>query len=90
MVRPPDPRHAASLVRIAATAEWCRDGIAADAALRGGGFDLCVLDLGLPGRDGLALLGGARDRGHLTLVLVLTARDAVEDRSRGFDFGADD
>lgn len=69
---------------------WSRDGLEAEAMLRGGGFDLVVLDLGLPGQDGLALLRGLRGRGDVTPVLVLTARDGVEDRIRGLDHGADD
>ncbi len=53
-------------------------------------FDLVVLDLMLPGRDGLEILSTLRERGNSTPVLVLTARDAVEDRVRGLDAGADD
>ncbi len=54
------------------------------------GFDLVVLDLGLPGRDGLAVLADARARGLDTPVLVLTARDLPQDRVVGLDAGADD
>lgn len=53
-------------------------------------FDVVVLDLGLPGKDGLEILTTMRRRGWTTPVLVLTARDAVEDRIRGLDSGADD
>jgi DNA-binding response OmpR family regulator len=53
-------------------------------------FDLVVLDLVLPGRDGLQILATMRQRGLQTPVLVLTARDAVEDRVHGLDSGADD
>jgi DNA-binding response OmpR family regulator len=53
-------------------------------------FDLVVLDLMLPGRDGLEILATLRKRGMETPVLVLTARDAVEDRVLGLDTGADD
>jgi DNA-binding response OmpR family regulator len=53
-------------------------------------FDLVILDLGLPGRDGIDILCTMRKRGLETPVLVLTARDAVEDRVRGLDCGADD
>jgi len=53
-------------------------------------FDLVVLDLMLPGRDGLEVLGALRKRGLATPVLVLTAKDAVEDRVFGLDAGADD
>jgi two-component system OmpR family response regulator len=53
-------------------------------------FDLVVLDLVLPGADGFEVLGGFRRRGQRTPVLILTARDAVDDRVRGLDGGADD
>ena len=53
-------------------------------------FDVVVLDLGLPGRDGLEILSGLRSRGLTVPVLVLTARDTVEDRVSGLDHGADD
>jgi DNA-binding response OmpR family regulator len=53
-------------------------------------YDAAILDLGLPDGDGLALLGDARKAGNKLPVLVLTARDAVEDRVRGLDLGADD
>ncbi len=53
-------------------------------------FDLVILDLMLPGRDGLQVLSTLRKRGLVTPVLILTARDAVEDRVQGLDSGADD
>ena len=53
-------------------------------------FDLLILDLSLPGRDGLEVLQALRRKGLLTPVLILTARDAVEDRVSGLDHGADD
>ena len=53
-------------------------------------FDLILLDLGLPGRDGLQILHTLRERGVETPVLVLTARDSLEDRVVGLDSGADD
>lgn len=62
----------------------------AQAALSTSHFDLCVLDLGLPDGDGMALLAGLRLRGNDLPVLVLTARDAVEHRIRGLQAGADD
>lgn len=71
-------------------AEWVRDGIAADTQLRAGGFAALVLDLGLPRRSGLQVLRALRDREDPVPVLVLTARDAVEDRVAGLDAGADD
>lgn len=53
-------------------------------------FDLVILDLMLPGRDGLQVLSTLRKRGLQTPVLILTARDAIEDRVQGLDAGADD
>jgi two-component system, OmpR family, copper resistance phosphate regulon response regulator CusR len=53
-------------------------------------FDVILLDLGLPGRDGLEILKAVRQRGLKTPVLVLTARDALQDRVTGLDSGADD
>src|SRR5437879_5614718 len=53
-------------------------------------FDLVVLDLTLPGRDGIQVLSSLRKRGLQTPVLILTARDAIEDRVEGLDKGADD
>jgi two-component system copper resistance phosphate regulon response regulator CusR len=57
---------------------------------RGGGYDLIILDILLPGRDGWSVLGELRRSGDQTPVLLLTARDAVEDRVRGLELGADD
>ena len=62
----------------------------ARAALAVTPYDAAIVDLGLPDGDGLELLGEMRTGGNLTPVLVLTARDAVEDRVRGLDTGADD
>jgi two-component system, OmpR family, response regulator QseB len=70
--------------------DWVKDGVAAELALRGAPFAAVVLDLGLPRRDGLTLLRNERAKGSRTPVLVLTARDAIDDRVRGFDTGADD
>ncbi len=70
--------------------DWVQDGPAVEAALAAGHYDLLLLDLGLPGREGLAVLRGLRARGKPLPVLVLTARDAVEDRVAGLDAGADD
>ena len=53
-------------------------------------FDAVLLDLGLPGRDGLEILSALRARGLKTPVLVLTARDSLQDRVTGLDSGADD
>jgi DNA-binding response OmpR family regulator len=62
----------------------------AQAALGVGTYDAMILDLGLPDGDGLALLGQVRSGGDQTPILVLTARDAIEDRVNGLDAGADD
>jgi len=66
------------------------DGQLADRALQTGTFDLLVLDLGLPGLDGADVLQRLRDRGVGIPVLVITARDALNDRVRVLDLGADD
>jgi two-component system response regulator QseB len=70
--------------------EWVSGGREAAAALRAASFDLVVLDLGLPGIDGLEVLRGLRARGDTTPVLVLSARDAPTQRVLGLDAGADD
>jgi DNA-binding response OmpR family regulator len=70
--------------------DWVRDGNAADTVLRAGDFAAVVLDLGLPGRSGLEVLRQLRARGQAVPVLVLTARDAIDDRVTGLDAGADD
>lgn len=73
--------------------DWVTDGVAADNALAGqqaGDYAAVILDLGLPRRDGLAVLKGLRRRGNRLPVLILTARDTVEDRIGGLDSGADD
>lgn len=59
-------------------------------ALRAHRYDACVLDLNLPSGDGLALLQAARAEGIATPILILTAREAIPDRVRGLDLGADD
>jgi DNA-binding response OmpR family regulator len=70
--------------------EWLRDGEAGRAAMAADRFDAVVLDLGLPRLDGRRLLEHRRSEGDRTPVLVLTARDALEDRVAGLDAGADD
>lgn len=70
--------------------DWVQDGRDAQAAVRAEPFAAIVLDLGLPGMSGLDLLRGERARGNKVPVLVLTARDAVQDRIAGLDSGADD
>jgi len=70
--------------------DWVRDGRAADDTLSTERFDLVLLDLGLPQRDGMDVLRAMRARGDRTPVIVLTARDALASRVLGLDAGADD
>ena len=78
------------LTQSAHAVDWVRDGAAADAALRAQAFDLVVLDLGLPRKSGKDVLKNLRDRAQTTLVLIITAADAIADRVAGLDAGADD
>ena len=71
-------------------ADWLRDGESADTALRTQVYDAVLLDLGLPRRDGLDLLKRLRARKSIVPVLVITARDAIDQRVAGLDAGADD
>lgn len=80
----------AGLEQAGFAADWVRDGLAADAALAATRFHAVVLDLGLPRLSGLELLARLRAKGDRTPVLILTARDALEDRVKGLDAGADD
>src|SRR3569832_1953646 len=70
--------------------DWARDGAEADSALANPVHDLVVLDLGLPKLEGLEVLRRLRLRDARLPVLILSARDAVEDRVKGLDLGADD
>ena len=70
--------------------DWVQDGASASTALQHHEFELVILDLGLPGRDGLDILRGLRGAGDSTPVLVVTARDGVDQRIEGLDTGADD
>ena len=70
--------------------DWVRDGEAARRALLDHAYQACVLDLGLPKRDGLWLLKDLRERGNPLPVLILTARDSSADKIAGLDAGADD
>lgn len=70
--------------------DWVKDGEMADATLDTQSYDLVLLDLGLPKRDGLAVLRRLRARKNRTPVLIATARDALEQRVQGLDMGADD
>jgi two-component system OmpR family response regulator/two-component system response regulator QseB len=80
----------AGLRQLGFLVDWVRDGEAAERELRAQPYAAAVLDLGLPLQDGLAVLAAVRRAGITLPVLVLTARDAVPDRIRGLDVGADD
>lgn len=71
-------------------ADWVKSGQAALDALYGQHYDLVLLDLGLPGKDGLDVLADIRARENPVPLLIVTARDMLEDRLRGLDGGADD
>jgi two-component system response regulator QseB len=70
--------------------DWVRDGEAAELALKHGPYDLAVLDLGLPRKDGFEVLKSLRRARIEVPMLIITARDAVADRIAGLDHGADD
>lgn len=79
-----------ALSREGYTVDWLKDGSDALHSLLSEAFDLALLDLGLPRMDGLDVLRRLRDSGSNLPVLILTARDATEDRIAGLDAGADD
>ena len=72
------------------TVDWVRDGAEAELALGHRLYDLALLDLALPRRDGVDILKGLRRSGSELPVVIITARDAVADRVAGLDHGADD
>lgn len=72
------------------TVDWTRDGEEAELALGTFPYDLILLDIGLPGKNGLDILRDLRKNKVPTPVIILTARDAVKDRISGLDNGADD
>ena len=80
----------AGLRQLGFQVDWVRDGAAAERELRAGSHAAAVLDLGLPLKDGMEVLAAVRRAGVSLPVLILTARDAVPDRIRGLDGGADD
>jgi len=80
----------AGLRQLGFQVDWVRDGEAAERELRAQPYAAAVLDLGLPLKDGMDVLASIRRSGVALPVLVLTARDAVPDRIRGLDGGADD
>jgi two-component system response regulator QseB len=72
------------------TVDWVTDGHAAQLALANGVYDLALLDLGLPGKDGMTVLQELRAARNALPVLIITARDSVPDRIAGLNAGADD
>jgi len=80
----------AGLAQSGFNVDWVRDGVAGELALKTGEYAGVVLDLGLPRLSGLELLARLRRGGDKVPVLILTARDAMEDRVQGLDAGADD
>jgi DNA-binding response OmpR family regulator len=80
----------AGLRQLGFQVDWVRNGEAAERELRDQPYGAAVLDLGLPQKDGMEVLAAVRRAGITLPVLVLTARDAVTDRIRGLDVGADD
>lgn len=70
--------------------DWVKDGTTASSVLEHGEHQAVLLDLGLPKRDGLEVLRRLRQDGNTVPVIVITARDGVDDRITGLDFGADD
>ncbi|MDF2867208.1 MAG: response regulator [Gammaproteobacteria bacterium] len=80
----------AGLLQVGYSVDWLKDGLAAKHALETETFDIIVLDLGLPKLAGLELLRHIRAQGVATPVIILTARESVEDKIKGLDAGADD
>ena len=80
----------AGLRQLGFQVDWVRNGEAAERELRAEPYAAAVLDLGLPLKDGMDVLAAVRQAGVTLPVLVLTARDAVPERIRGLDLGADD
>lgn len=70
--------------------DWVKDGLTAQSALQNEDYDAAVLDIGLPKQSGLEVLDELRARGNSVPVLILTARDSINDRIIGLDHGADD
>lgn len=70
--------------------DWLKDGESARAAIKSESFEAIILDLGLPKLSGLGFLQSIRNDGNTTPVIILTARESIEDRVKGLDSGADD
>lgn len=78
------------LVQAGFAVDWVTDGRDAELSLANGVYDLAVLDLGLPKKDGMAILATLRSKGNSMPVLIASARDTVRDRIAGLEAGADD
>ena len=89
-----DPQIGAAIVSAledaGMVADWVTDGSAALASVEAGAFELMLLDIGLPKKDGLSVLKQVRHKSNRIPIIMITARDAVEDRIAGLDLGADD
>ena len=79
-----------ALLRQGWSVDWVKDGALAQSAMADGDYACVLLDLGLPKLDGVEVLRRARMAGDATPVLVLTARDGIDERVDGLDLGADD
>ena len=80
----------AGLTQFGYVVDWLKDGESARAAIKCESFEAIILDLGLPKLSGLGFLQAIRHDGNVTPVIILTARESVEDRVKGLDSGADD
>ena len=80
----------AALQDASCAVDWVRDGQTALTTLASQRYDLVLLDLGLPGKDGLEVLSSIRAKDNPVPLLIITARDGLDDRLRGLDGGADD
>ncbi len=78
------------LLQFGYVVDWLKDGTSAKVALQIESFELIILDLALPKLSGLTLLKSIRQAGNTTPVIILTARESVENRIEGLDAGADD
>ena len=74
----------------ACAVDWVRDGVTAAQVIETGEYQAVLLDLGLPRRDGFELLRRLRQAGNAIPVIIITARDSIQDRIKGLDLGADD
>ncbi|MBA4697234.1 MAG: response regulator [Legionella sp.] len=80
----------AGLSQFGYVVDWLKDGESARLAIKTETFELIILDLGLPKLSGLNFLQAIRTQGNVTPVIILTARESIEDRVKGLDSGADD